>query len=263
MNKGLFIWLIILMGISLPGIVAVQFFWYNNPLMMNNEMFARIVNQALNKAVQQIEINQDIRTINKENLVGAKDWNKNKGEDTNLNNKLPETDQKSAETAKSKKGILCRKGLPNNYTHFGYQNWNSRRFVDTVRLKAIVDEVLNQTGIKVKFNYAIFSGDCIVQTDIKKIFNPKWFKVRLFPDDIFSRDLYLGICFPGTDIYLSHNRLLEVLSIIFSLLILVTFTLGFLFIIRQKKLSVLKTDFINNMTHEFKTPITTIAIAAD
>lgn len=263
MNKGLFIWLIILIGTSLSGIVAVHFFCYSNPLIMNNEMFARIVNQALNKVVRQIEMDQNIRTIDEENLDDATDWNENKGEKTILNNKHPGTDQKSADTAKSKKGILGQQGLPDNNTQFGYQNWNSRRFVDTVRLKAIVDEVLKQTGIQVKFNYAIFSGDSIVQTDIEKSNNPKWHKVRLFPDDIFSRDLYLGICFPGTEIYLSHSRLLEMLTIIFILLILVTFTLGFFFIIRQKKLSVMKTDFINNMTHEFKTPITTIAIAAD
>ena len=52
-------------------------------------------------------------------------------------------------------------------------------------------------------------------------------------------------------------------SLLFSLFILATFALSVFFIIRQKKISEMKSDFINNMTHEFKTPIATISLAAD
>jgi two-component system phosphate regulon sensor histidine kinase PhoR len=52
-------------------------------------------------------------------------------------------------------------------------------------------------------------------------------------------------------------------SMLFSLFILATFALSLYFIIRQKKISEIKSDFINNMTHEFKTPIATISLAAD
>ncbi|MGC9354995.1 MAG: sensor histidine kinase, partial [Mariniphaga sp.] len=69
---------------------------------------------------------------------------------------------------------------------------------------------------------------------------------------------------PGREgfIYRSLNWLLGA-SFLFSLFILAAFAGSIFYILRQKKISEMKSDFINNMTHEFKTPIATIAVAAD
>jgi two-component system phosphate regulon sensor histidine kinase PhoR len=90
------------------------------------------------------------------------------------------------------------------------------------------------------------------------------YKVNLYPNDIFQKNLKLALWFPGREsfIYRSLNLLL-VSSFLFSLIILVTFGLSVFYILRQKKISEMKSDFINNMTHEFKTPIATISVAAD
>jgi len=59
------------------------------------------------------------------------------------------------------------------------------------------------------------------------------------------------------------NGIFALLSILFLLIILFTYSWSFIYIARQRKISQLKSDYIDHMTHEFKTPITTISIAID
>jgi signal transduction histidine kinase len=84
----------------------------------------------------------------------------------------------------------------------------------------------------------------------------------IFPIDPPSRLNYLKIYFPTRRSYLSSSVSFLVPSVVFSLILLIIFTITLYIILRQKKLSELKNDFINNMTHELKTPVSTISIAA-
>jgi len=86
----------------------------------------------------------------------------------------------------------------------------------------------------------------------------------MFPNDIFQKNIQLSVYFPDKEsfIYKTLNWLL-LISLIFSVIVLVTFAVSIYFILKQKKISEMKSDFINNMTHEFKTPIATISVAAD
>jgi len=90
------------------------------------------------------------------------------------------------------------------------------------------------------------------------------YKVNMFPNDIFQKNTQIAVYFPDkeTFIYKTLNWLLFI-SLIFSVIVLVTFAVSIYFILKQKKISEMKSDFINNMTHEFKTPIATISVAAD
>ena len=89
-------------------------------------------------------------------------------------------------------------------------------------------------------------------------------RVSLFPNDIFRKTNTLLLYFPEQkNIILRSLSVLMLVSVFFTLIIILSSILGIITILRQKKISDIKTDFINNMTHEFKTPIATISIAVD
>ena len=85
---------------------------------------------------------------------------------------------------------------------------------------------------------------------------------HLFPNDLFINPEYLLLHFPQQDRYiLSQMNAMMGASLLLLLILISSFAFTIIIIFRQKKLSVMKNDFINNMTHELKTPISTISLA--
>lgn len=141
--------------------------------------------------------------------------------------------------------------------------------LDQEYLSAQINSALRENGIKIPFEFAVVSGmgDDLVPVKSEN-FNEEElnspYRVSLFPGDIFQKPNFLLLSFPDVSSHLYRSILFMLAgSVIFTLIILITFSVTMWVILRQKKISEIKTDFINNMTHEFKTPIATISLAVD
>lgn len=92
----------------------------------------------------------------------------------------------------------------------------------------------------------------------------KAISVKLFPGNIFDEELYLNVLFPQKgSMLLQEIGLAIVVSILLIVLVIVSFYIMFITILDQRRLAAIKRDFINNMTHEFRTPISTISLACE
>jgi signal transduction histidine kinase len=121
-------------------------------------------------------------------------------------------------------------------------------------------------GIETAFKFAIYDND--MPTSVKsgyfKIKIGKSFRTVLFSDSNEKGKYTLYVNFPNKEIYiLSSISKNLILSMVFILTIIGVFAMTLYQLNKQKRIAAIKTDFINNMTHEFKTPIATINLALD
>lgn len=90
------------------------------------------------------------------------------------------------------------------------------------------------------------------------------FSTLLFPNDIYSGNYQLLISFPKERLYVWKNMSGTVIgSLLLILIVVFAFFFAVSTIYKQKQLSEIKNDFISNMTHELKTPISTISLACE
>jgi len=146
--------------------------------------------------------------------------------------------------------------------------WEKTMALDNNEVNFALTRSFHFSGIETPFEFAVIKNGKVQEGTFKKSGKGDFLKsnymVQLFPDNILKQNLILSVIFPERANYvLGAMAWLLGGSLLFSFIILATFALSLFFIIRQKKISEMKSDFLNNMTHEFKTPIATISLAAD
>ena len=134
----------------------------------------------------------------------------------------------------------------------------------------IVAEVLGRelrnSGIDFPFEFGVFvdqSPTSIKTAGFQGHDGSQVYKTSLFAKDTESKNYELYVIFPQKTYLLADLRPMLLLSVFFTGIIILAFASSLYQLIKQKKIAAIKTDFINNMTHEFKTPIATINLALD
>ena len=146
-------------------------------------------------------------------------------------------------------------------------NINDR--IDKKTLESLIQYIFKVNNIDLKYEYAVVKKDGKTHLKSNNFIltgKSKTYKKLLFPNDVLSNDLLSDKYF--LIIYFNKNKsifgplpAIILTSLILILLILSVFIITIYIILKQKKLSEIKNDFINNMTHELKTPISTISLA--
>ncbi|RMG83282.1 MAG: sensor histidine kinase [Bacteroidetes bacterium] len=143
----------------------------------------------------------------------------------------------------------------------------NRKIEERVNLKEIenlVDKKLREKGISTPFKVWISdkSNQPVLFAD-SSVFQLKPFESqRIFPNDIIQSVYYLNIYLPK-DKWMIWKSILEILILQIAIVIMVALSFYYAVsgLVKQKRLSDMKNDFISNMTHELKTPISTISLA--
>lgn len=295
------IWILtVLMGLTLIGLLAVQIIYVRNMVKMRYDQFEQAVKQSLHSVAARLDYDETRRFLEEDiNKISTTSMYSRylSGEGvhytftTNTGLKADLTIEGSPAEISMLQGHPT--GYPiNNFGHgMDYRNAESYQ-----RQKSIIDQVildiisqsnerpvleranpeqvsaylrqeLDTLGLNVPFEFAITnrsgvplykSARFVAEPDDEKSI----FYQTLFPLDAGGSKTVLQVYFPTKKDFVYSSMSFMIPSFVFTLILLIVFVFTVITAFRQKKLTEMKNDFINNMTHEFKTPISSISLAA-
>ncbi|PWL38643.1 two-component sensor histidine kinase [Flagellimonas aquimarina] len=138
--------------------------------------------------------------------------------------------------------------------------------VSKQELELLLSQELGNRNIDIDYEYGVYSQGYPTKVKSKKFkfSESKMYKAPIFKDSEGNTSFSLLLTFPTMKKFLFQSIMsMALLSLIFTLVIMVAYSSAIYQLIKQKQISEIKTDFINNMTHEFKTPIATINLAVE
>jgi two-component system phosphate regulon sensor histidine kinase PhoR len=296
MNKKAYNTILFFTGFVLIGIIVLQIVWLNNMSAIRKKELLSNTQQALTSTVTKLEKHEEVGmvmshmepilpdnidfsgleqvnlVVNNTDSMGMinisnkriKNSQHNYRSDQNLHEmhthrSISFLTHKLDEKIKSIDSVVQQVIVEMNGV-----NTTERIHADSV--KKILSAELHRYGIDIGFEYAILQKDSIIFKSDQYLPSSiaMTFDAKLFPNDIFDKNLKLVMYYPVTssNAYLfSKMRTTLTLTGLFTLGMLIAFYLTIRIIKKQKKLGEMKNDLINNITHEFKTPIATSSIA--
>jgi signal transduction histidine kinase len=133
-------------------------------------------------------------------------------------------------------------------------------------IEASLSEKLTSRGVGYPFEYAVYEmghKPIFSSENFNEYEQCRYFRRSLFPSSVFNRFVYISVYFPEEKQLLRKSMgIMGGSSLTITLFIIIMFSLTLYIMFKQKRLSEMKNDFVNNMTHELKTPISTISLAS-
>ena len=138
--------------------------------------------------------------------------------------------------------------------------------IDFNTINKLLEKEFIKRGININYQFAVkkVNAGLVCKTnDFKTKTKSDVYMRALFPNDLFSSQAYITLYFPKEKkLFYKSLGFMGASSTFLTIFLIMTFIATLLIIFRQKRLSQIKTDFVNNMTHELKTPISTISLAS-
>ena len=258
------------MGLAMIGLIFVQAWWIKNAADIKEKQFDQLINKTLSDIAGEFQKQEAVRYIideinpfyfdtssgfyDSEFMIESEFFFYSKSSGHQL-------------TPDLKRRILDRKAFVNNVLSKMLRfNPEIEDRINPDNFKYIIKEALINGGIELDFEYAVTKWNTIMafkSVNYMPDTDAEYYKVQLFPDDLFSKSEYLTIYFPSKRNFIFKSLgYMAVSSILLTLVIVASFAVTIYIIIRQKRLSEIRSDFVNNMTHELKTPISTIYLAS-
>jgi two-component system phosphate regulon sensor histidine kinase PhoR len=272
MKQRMVILAMIMLTIALTGLMVIQGYWVFNAYSLKQANFVQTVSDAAHtviltmekmeivRSMQEPDIKDDgnpvaVRTLDSANVVLLKEMRQ-------INTK------KDLEVFMNK-FFITRELIEERM--FSMDETKTKSEIDTGLLESLLNDEFNARDLNMDWQFGVFNPFSRNYTAIdpsnnkEALLDPRLsFHYELFPDDQRNHPDFLLLYFPQERQYLFGQVWpLVATSVILILIIIFSFTYTFIMYFRQGKLSELKTDFINNMTHEFKTPVSTISLACE
>lgn len=297
MKKSTIWFLTVIMALTLMGLLYVQIMYMKNMIRMRDDQFAEGVRRSLYAVTTDLEqdeakhyLEEDATHIQASTLphysVNGSDFGgikytfttpegltgdltlKGEMNSSGGGNGVSGSYKSLQETLRGQ--YLYQRGLLNEVILNIISHSSNRPIIqraDSARVAQYLRTELDNNGLDLPFEFAlvnrmgaiVYKSQDYNSTDATR---GRTFVQTLFPNDTKNRMNYLKVYFPTKQDYIFSSVKFMIPSFMFTLILLIVFLYTIVVAFRQKKLNEMKNDFINNMTHEFKTPISTISLAA-
>lgn len=288
--------LVISISMSLLTLLALQFYWLNNAMKLQKENFNILANNAVHEIAKRVESQEAIGAFLRASLktatvevpappkglltpesddfggLGSTGFS-NFGADLDPWEDEPQVADSASQALE--KLISDNQLFKNNEFMLTFmreiqesRNLNIHERVNSELIDSLAEVVFEKYELTREYAYEIVKGDNAffkrVANENKVAGTQNVFLAKLFPSDQLTTNYYLVFRFYNQRaFFFSHVSAQIMLSMLAILLLGGSFYMLVDLLLKQKKLSELKTDFINNMTHELKTPIATINLASE